>query len=195
MALQLTVSDLRQYEYCARIPYFTHVFGMNRKRPVTYKMQEGGLEHEHVTELEERRSLRSYGLQTGERRFDVYLTSEHLGLTGRLDMLIVTENEAIPVEFKNDLYNRVGENHLLQLAAYSLIIEEQLELPVRRAFVHFIPTKQSREVPLSTPLKDKTHSRLSQLRRMIERESHPDATPVKGRCIDCEFRNFCLDVW
>jgi hypothetical protein len=33
-------------------------------------------------------SVATVGLQTGERRFDVYFTSEHLELTGRLAMLI-----------------------------------------------------------------------------------------------------------
>src|SRR5437868_15412178 len=104
MTISLTVSDLRQYEYCARIPYFTHVLGLRRKRPTTYKMEEGRLEHQHVSELEERRSLRSYGLTKGERRFNVNLTSITLQVTGVLDMLILTEDEAIPVEFKNDLH-------------------------------------------------------------------------------------------
>lgn len=195
MSIPLTVSDLRQYEYCARIPYFTHVLGLQRKRPTTYKMEEGRLEHEHVSELEERRSLRSYGLTRGERQFNVPLHSPNMQLTGLLDMLILTEDEAIPVEFKNDLHNRVGPNHKRQLAAYSLLIEEKWHLPVNRAFVHFIPTRQSREVILSSEAKTQLIGQLNKLRTMLEREALPDPTVHPGRCTDCEFRNFCPDTW
>lgn len=195
MTIQLSVSDLRQFEYCARIPYFTHVLGLRRTRPTTYKMQEGLIEHERVAELEERRSLRSYGLQSGERHFDVTLNSARLGLNGRLDMLIVTEEEAIPVEFKNNLSNGLGANHQMQLAAYALIIEECWQRQVKRAFVHFIPTKQSRELKITQALKGRLLDRLGGLQTMIGSEILPDATPVSGRCVDCEFRNFCPDIW
>lgn len=195
MNVPLTVSDLRQYEYCPRIPYFTHVLGLRRTRPTTYKMQEGLLEHEHVAELEERRSLRSYGLKAGERLFNVSLVSPTLNLTGLLDMLILTETEAIPVEFKNNLFDQVGQNHLMQLAAYSLIIEERWQRPVERAFVHFIPTKHSRQVEMGSLVKNRLLDRLHQFNQMITHENLPDATSVRGRCSDCELRNFCPDIW
>lgn len=191
----LVVSDLRQYEYCARIPYFTHVLGLSRARPTTYKMQEGLLEHQHAEELEERRSLRSYGLTEGERVFNVYLHSSNLQLSGLLDMVILTDEEAIPIEFKNDMFNRVNKNHLIQLAAYTLLIEERWERPVKRAFVHFIPTKQSREVAITDQLRTTLFTQLDRLRFMIEGEYLPDATRCQGRCTDCEFRNFCPDTW
>ncbi len=195
MTINITVSDLRQFEYCARIPYFTHVLGLARVRPVTYKMREGLAEHERVRELEERRSLRSYGLKEGERHFEVRLVSEALQLSGRLDLLVVSGAEALVVEYKNDLHNRIGTNHRLQLAAYALMVEEQWKLPVRRAFLHFIPTKKSFEVPLTANLKDLLRQRLVALKGMVEHEVLPDATAVRGRCVDCEFSNLCPDVW
>ncbi|MBM4463865.1 MAG: DUF911 domain-containing protein [Chloroflexi bacterium] len=59
-SLVLTVSDVKQFAYCPRVVYFT--YALPRRRPTTYKMKEGKIEHEHVAELEERRSLRAYGL-------------------------------------------------------------------------------------------------------------------------------------
>jgi len=195
MSFHLTVSDLRQHDYCARIVYFTHCVGLGRRRPTTYKMQEGLLAHEQVTWLEERRTLHSYGLTEGERHFDVRLNSSTLELSGWLDMLIVTPTEAIPVEYKNSTYDEVGSNHLTQLAAYALMIEEQWGVEVKRAFVHFIPTKTSHEVELPAILKESVLKRLHTIHQMVEHEALPDPTPWRGRCTDCEFRNFCPDVW
>jgi CRISPR-associated exonuclease Cas4 len=195
MSFHLSVSDLRQYDYCARIVYFTHCVGMGRRRPTTYKMQEGSLAHEQVAWLEERRTLRSYGLTEGKREFDVRLNSTALELSGLLDMLIVTPTEAIPVEYKNSTYDQVGSNHMVQLGAYALMIEEQWGVAVKRAFVHFIPTKTSHEVELTPILKEHTLKQLHNIHQMVENESLPDATRFRGRCSDCEFRNFCPDVW
>ncbi|MEI7556917.1 CRISPR-associated protein Cas4 [Candidatus Chlorohelix sp.] len=195
MKFTITVSDLRQFEYCQRIVYFSYCLGLSRRRPTTYKMEEGSLLHEQVAELEERRSLHSYGLQEGERHFDVRLRSEKLGLSGLLDMLIITSKEAIPVEFKNSSSAEVGANHKAQLAAYALLIEEQRGVSVSRSFIHFIPARQSIEVILEQHHKSAVLLNLERIRHMVERENMPEATLAHGRCTDCEFRNFCPDVW
>ncbi|MEI7556531.1 CRISPR-associated protein Cas4 [Candidatus Chlorohelix sp.] len=194
MSLTITVSDLRQFEYCQRIVFFSYCLGLSRRRPTTYKMEEGDLLYENVAELEAQRSLQSYGLQEGERHFNVRLRSGKLGLSGLLDMLIITSKEAIPVEFKSSFSAVVGTNYKAQLAAYALLIEEQNGVSVNRSFIHFIPARQSIEVKLEQSHKKAVLLNLDKIRRMIERENMPDATVVRGRCTACEFRNFCPDV-
>lgn len=81
------VTDLKQFLYCPRIPYFTYVMPVDRK--ITFKMKVGQESHLHVSELEERRKLRLYGLEAGERHFRLYLRSERLRLCGILDMLVL----------------------------------------------------------------------------------------------------------
>ncbi|MCR4394908.1 MAG: hypothetical protein NUV31_11100, partial [Dehalococcoidales bacterium] len=93
--LELTVGDVKQYCYCPRVVFYTYC--LHIKRPTTYKMVEGNLEHGTVQEKEERRSLKAYGLLEGERRFNLSLYSPRLNLTGKLDMAIVTPAEIIPV--------------------------------------------------------------------------------------------------
>ncbi len=195
MKVNLTVSDLRQYEYCPRKVYFTHCLGFSRGKHITYKMQEGTLEHLRVRDLEERRTLKSYGLVEGERLFEVKFYSDKLKLTGLLDMVLLSSGEAIPVEYKNSLAGRVGEDHKLQLCAYALLIEERWQVPVKRAFVHFIQLKRSVRVKLDTALRAKTLQRLEDIGKMVTGETMPDATPVRARCTDCEMRNFCPDIW
>jgi CRISPR-associated exonuclease Cas4 len=97
--LTLNASDLRQYVYCPRIAYFRYCVPV--RPPPTYKMVEGRLQHERVQELEHRRSLRAYGLEDGERIFDVRLHSERLGIVGALDLAILRRHEVIPVELKH----------------------------------------------------------------------------------------------
>src|SRR4051812_13396683 len=98
--LDLAVSDVRQHVYCPRIPFF-RLGARLPHRYVTGAMQEGILEHERTEALEQRRSLRAYGLTDGERELDVRVRSERLALAGRMDMVIRRPSEVIPVEFKN----------------------------------------------------------------------------------------------
>jgi len=189
--LTLTVTDVKNFVYCPRVVYF--MYCLPGTRPLTYKMAEGKLEHGRTEELEQRRSLRTYGLTAGERFFGVHLASAHLGLTGRLDMAIVTEQEAIPVEFKNTT-GPLGLNHKYQLVAYALLVEEQWGRPVRRGFVYRIPLKRSQELPITPNGRRFVLRLLAQIRRLIATETMPPPTTRRGRCRDCEFRRFCNDL-
>lgn len=191
--LELTVSDVRQQAYCPRIPYFRLGLRLPH-RPLTYKMTEGILEHRQVEVLEHRRTLRAYGLRDGQRRFDVPLHSERLGLGGRLDLLIERKDEAIPVEFKNSR-GPLGLNHKYQLTAYALLVEELAERPARRAFVYFIPRRQAQEVAITPAMRAYTRRVLREIRRGVANERMPAGTRQLGRCVECEFLRACNDRW
>jgi CRISPR-associated exonuclease Cas4 len=189
--LDLTVSDIKQYLYCPRVVYFT--YNLPVRRPITYKMEEGKREHEHAEELEERRTLRAYGLSQGERLFNLDLYSHRLGLSGRLDMAILTSWEAIPVDFKNT-QEGPALNHKYQLAAYGLLLEEHLARPVRRGFIYLLPIKEARQVPLTPDTRIFVKELLERIRSLIVGEALPQPTRRRARCLDCEFRNFCNEV-
>lgn len=191
MTLTLTVSDIKQYTYCPRIVYFTYCLPL--RRPLTYKMEEGGLQHEHTAGLERRRSLRAYGLEEGERQFDVRLHSKRMGLSGLLDMVITTRREPIPVEFKYTT-GRPGLNHKYQLTAYALLVEDKWEKAVRRGFIYLIPLKKALEMPITTNMRRFVLDTIVEIRQMVDKEIMPDATRHRERCRDCEFINFCGDV-
>ena len=193
LLLDLAVSDIRQHVYCPRIPFF-RLGARLPHRYVTGAMQEGILEHQRTEALEQRRTLRAYGLADGERAFDVRLRSERLALGGRLDMIVVRSSEVIPVEFKNTR-GGLGLHHKYQLAAYALLAEEQYALPARRAFVYFIPLKRAQEVELTPAVRAYTRRVLNEIRAGIARERMPAGTRVLERCRVCEFLPYCNDRW
>ncbi len=191
--LDLAVSDVRQHVYCLRIPFF-RLGARLPHRFVTVAMQEGILEHQRTEALEQRRSLRAYGLTDGERELDVRLRSERLALGGRVDMVIRRLSEVIPVEFKNTRAG-LGLHHKYQLAAYALLAEEQFGRPVRRAFVYFIPLKRAQEVEITPAMRAYTRRVLNEIRSGVQRERIPGGTRVLGRCGVCEFLPYCNDRW
>jgi CRISPR-associated exonuclease Cas4 len=190
--IELTVTDLKQWAYCPRIPYYHHVMPVDFAR--TYKMGRGRDVEAAVQAMEKRRGFRRYGLERGERRFGVWLHSAILRLAGKLDLLVVTADAAYPVDFK-DTDGGVRHNHRVQLAAYALIVEEALALPVPMAFIYLVPSRQLIAVPIGDKEKSAVSQAVAEMRRVIETEDMPGPTLVRARCTACEFRNYCADIW
>ncbi|MFZ2486699.1 MAG: CRISPR-associated protein Cas4 [Anaerolineae bacterium] len=189
----LHVTDLKQFAYCPRVVYYTHCLPL--LRPVTYKMAASTEQHEKAATDEARRSLRAYGLSEGERRFDVALTSARLGLSGRMDMVIVLgEAEAIPVDYKLSRHGEARQFHL-QLAAYAELIEENWQIPVQRGFLYLLPERRAEAVKLTGRVRSAVRTQVAAIREMIQGQQMPEATAVRGRCVDCEFRRFCNDLF
>jgi len=191
--LDLAVSDVRQHVYCPRIPYFRLCLRLPH-RFVTGAMQEGILEHRRTEDLEHRRTLQAYGLEDGERAFDVQMRSARLGLGGRIDMVVRRATEVVLVEFKNTRAGLVLP-HKYQLTAYALLAEEHFEESVRRAFVYFIPLKRAQQIDITPAMRAYARRVLGEIRGAVARERMPDGTRVLGRCRVCEFLPYCNDRW
>ncbi|MEA3377617.1 MAG: CRISPR-associated protein Cas4 [Chloroflexota bacterium] len=190
-----TVTDLKQYGYCPRVVYYTYCLPLIR--PTTYKMEAGQAAHEKAGRRERRRTLSAYGLEEGRRRFDVWLTSPILGLTGKVDMVIQVDDgaaqELIPVEYKQTR-RRPGHHIRRQLAAYGMMLEETGDGQVHRAFVYSLQKRQAEEVTVTARLREEVRETVAGMREMVEREVMPSPPRSRRPCVNCEFRRFCNDV-
>ena len=186
------VTDLKQFAYCPRIPFYQHIMGFHGKP--TYKMEQGKTAQAAIESLEKRRRLREYGLSEGKRHFGLSLFSGELGISGKLDLLIETPAACYPVDFKYTT-GRPHHNHLLQLAGYSLLVAEHFSKPVPAGFIFIITDDLTFRFPMTETLRSEAHSALASMHDIFGRESFPAPTPVRGRCSDCEYRNFCADIF
>jgi CRISPR-associated exonuclease Cas4 len=190
--LPVRVHDLKQWEYCPRIVFYNTVMPVARKS--TVKMERGKEVEVKLDALEGRRTLRRYRLGEGERRFHVWVNSPVLGLSGKLDLLIVTPEACYPVDFKYTR-DRPRRNHVMQLAAYALLVEDAMKLPAPAAFVYLTPSDQLIRINVTERLKELVLVRISSIRQMVREELLPEPTSVRGRCEECEFRNYCGDIF
>lgn len=193
----LEVTDLKQWRYCARIVWYRYC--LPEVRPVTDLMTQGVMHHRDEAGREDRRSLRSYGITTGERHFDLRLRSERLGLRGQLDLAIATPDrrtpgaEAVVVDYK-DSEQQPGAHFKLQLTAYALMLEEAWGLPVRAGWIYLIPLRRAERIPLTPSLRHKVIETVAQIQAAINGELMPEAPASRRICVSCEFRRFCNDV-
>lgn len=193
----LEVTDLKQYLYCPRIVFYRYC--LPQVRPVTFLMEEGIRRHQEEDEKEERRSLRHYGLDAGERVPHLALRSSQLGLSGRLDLAIATPSRNAPgasgivVEYKYSEH-KAGPHFVLQLTAYALLLEEAWNIPVTRGYLYSIPLKRAEPIEITALRRKKVQQTIQHIRQIIEDESMPPAPTSRYRCVTCEFRRFCNDV-
>jgi CRISPR-associated exonuclease Cas4 len=189
------VTDLKQYAYCPRVVYYQYC--LPGVRPITYKMQTGIDAQDRVEELEKRRSLREYGLEEGERHFNIALTSARLACTAQIDLVVETgtgtERRLLPVDFKMS-QQEPGRHFRLQLALYGMMLEEAWLAPAPEGVIYLIPVKRALRFKLDKRLRADAESMLAAIRMMVTQERMPPPTPQRSRCVDCEFRRFCNDT-
>lgn len=190
--IPLRVNDLKQFVYCPRIVFYNTVMPVPRK--TTVKMERGKEEELRLDALEKRRTLQRYQLAAGERRFHVWLASPRLGLSGKLDLLIVSPRGYFPVDFKYTR-ERPQRNHIYQLVGYALLVEEVFQTRVETGFIYLLPAEEIVPVRLTQNLRKQTLNLLAKIRTMIREAMLPPPTPVRSRCAECEFRNYCGDVF
>lgn len=190
--IPLRVGDLKQYIYCPRVVYYHYIKPVGKKS--TFKMDYGKLEEARIDKLETRRKLIKYGIGEGKRVFHLALNSERLALAGKLDLLIETPEECYPVDFKFTR-GRPHKNHIYQLGGYALMVEDVYRKVVGHGFVYLSPSEDAVVFELNDALKNDIINKLSEMREMIRHEEMPVPTDNRGKCVDCEYRNYCRDVF
>jgi len=188
----IPVTDLKQWAYCRRVVYYRRVMpGVGQP---TYKMKEAVAAQELIESLEMRRGLREYGLEGARRRFNVWLKDEELGLSGKIDLLLESAEEVAVVDFKLTS-GEPGENHYLQLAGYSLLAEAACRLPSGRAFLYRIPDNRIFVVRMTEELGNAVKAAVDGIRETGKTQWCPEPTALRSRCVECEYANYCGDVW
>jgi len=188
----IRVNDIKQYAYCARIVFYQYCMPVQKK--ATWKMEQGKVAEAEIDKLEKRRKLREYRLADGERRFHVWLSSRRIGLSGKIDLLIDSPEGLFPVDFKLTT-GRPHKNHVAQLCGYALLLEDCYDREVTKGFVYLTPTNDAVVFDLTPERKKEIRGVISEIRQMIEKEQMPAPTPVRNRCTDCEYRNYCGDIF
>jgi CRISPR-associated exonuclease Cas4 len=186
------VTDLKQWVYCQRIVYYHWVMPAVGKP--TYKMKEAKAAQDLIESLEVRRSLKEYGLEGARRRFNVWMSDPAMGLSGKVDLMLESEEEVAVVDFKLTA-GEVGENHRMQLAGYSLLAEAATGRPAMTAFLMRIPDSRVFPVAITEELRQSVAVAVKHIREMAETQFCPGPTSVVARCRECEFANYCGDVW
>ena len=193
----LRMTDLKNWAYCRRVVYYHRL--MPDAAPMTGKMRSGLKAQELMEKLELRRTLERYGFDGAATRrlYGSWLMSEALGLSGRVDLALLREDtgEAAVVDYKLTS-GEPGDNHRMQLHGYAMLVESAYPgVTVSRAFLYRIPDDRVFVIPIEEEWRERVREAVVGIGEMVREQALPEATEVRGRCEDCEFANYCGDVW
>ena len=122
--------------------------------------------------------------------------SERYGLQGNVDCIIKTaRSEYIPVEYKNmnSDKGRVCMQHKYQLVGYALLIEDNFNIIVKRAFVDYIPEGLILQFEITPTMKIFVKRVLGHIKRIIKDEELPPIRVAKYKCPGgCGHKQTCL---
>ena len=188
----VNIGDLKQWAYCPRIVYYHRFYA--GAGVATAKMKIGLEAQADIENLEARRTLKHYGLESAERLFSPWLSDTTLGLQGRPDLILQGSDRVAVVDFKLT-GDGVGENHRFQLAGYSLLAELTYGVPAPTGFIYRLSDGAVIPVEIDEELRKHVEGAATAIRAMLESEEMPGPTDARKRCEDCEYANYCADIW
>lgn len=129
--------------------------------------------------------------EDGERQERPLVSRRH-GLTGRPDYLVRTREGVVPVEAKSTRRPASGvpyDSHLMQLAAYCLLVEDQLGEPVPYGVVRYRDGEV--RVDYTPDLRAALLELLGEMREARDAEEVHRSHEEPPRCAACSYRDAC----
>lgn len=175
------ISAIEHHAYCPRQCALIHVEGQWADNRSTV---DGVRAHRRTDSGRHKRERGRLVLRS------IPLWSESLGLSGRADVVEVTDDGRVtPVEYKSG--TRHGDAADLQVCAQAMCLEEMLGIAVPTAYVWFGAHRQRQLVRVDEGLRDATLATIGAIRRAISSGSLPAAVDDE-RCPPCQLRDSCL---
>jgi len=191
--IYITASDIIEYLYCPRFIYYQNVLDIEQHEHERYLVNKGRDIHELKMVRNKDYLRKSIGCI--KKEIDVYLTSEKLHLVGRMDeVLTLNDNSKAPLDYKFAIYeNKLFKTLKTQQIAYSLLIEENYDCKVNKAFIIYVRSKNLiKEIKINKKDKEKTILIINDIFDIINKCHFPQGTKNKLKCQDCTYKNLCF---
>lgn len=189
----IPVRALNQVSYCQRLYYLEYVESV---MPTNEYVEDGLFQHRRVNDpnLENRPRKEGDCLHTRS----VSLSSDRLGLSGKLDLIEEKDGMIYPVEYKRSAGpGSAGpgywENDAIQVCAQGLLLEEAFGKAVPRGVLWYAGSKKRVEVPLDEALREKTLAAIRTIRELAPSPTPPAPLPgeLRHRCHGCSLVTIC----
>ena len=192
-ALSITPSHVIEHLFCPRFTYFQYVLSISQNEEQRWKVQKG--REVHLERAKVNKSYLRKKLGVTKRAFDVPLASEELQVRGIADeVLKLDDGTMAPFDYK---YAKVPAKTYrtlkFQAVLYGMLIEEVYDQPVNRGYICYTRSNhQIVEVPITARARTDAMKLVREVIAVIQEGFLPSATSVKSRCVDCCYRNICI---
>ena len=134
----------------------------------------------------------------GEEWESWQLDSQTLGITGKVDALRRSDGSWIVYERKKGKPDRRGEHprawpsDRLQVAAYTILLEEKLDTTLKEARIRYHATKQTVRVGIDENARRDVKQAVSRAKELRRQKSRPPVTQNERLCATCSLATVCL---
>lgn len=187
----ITPSQIIEYLFCPRFTYFEYVLRIPQTEDKFFKVIKG----REIHEKKARENMEYLRKRIGvvEKHIGEYLTNDLL--RGEVDeVLLLDDGTMAPLDYKFAVYNdKIYETYRTQLYCYAWLIEENFGKPVKRGFLVYTRSQNKLvEVPVSREDIASVRTCAEEIRDIVTRNWFPKATKHKRQCVDCTYRNICI---
>ena len=189
----ITPSEVIEYLFCPRFVYFMNVLKIDQHEHRRHLVNKGRDIHD-LKLVQNKDYLRSK-IGVKDKLLDAYLSSEKYHLVGRIDeVLFLEDGSAAPLDYKYAFWeNKVFKTHLMQQSLYAILIQDNFSLPVNRAFLVYVRSKNHLEtINISEAMKKNALDIVEDIFKIVNEGSFPNAKAEVRKCEDCTYRNICV---
>jgi len=121
--------------------------------------------------------------------------SEKLQLKGIIDRIEVYKDGYVPIELKTGKMPKEGvwPGHKIQIAAYSMMIEEKFNTKVKEGFVRYLDTNETRQIAINPFMKEEIMNLVNEVQGLLKNPNIPNYCENKNKCVKCGLRDTCYN--
>ena len=119
------------------------------------------------------------------------LFSKRYRLTGKPDYITKKNNHYIPVEVKNGHHSQPQKNHMLQLAAYCQLLEDNYGGFVPYGILIYNNASQQYKIPFNPEIRFELESTIKKMRYLLKTRKIMRNHNDPHRCKNCSMMTYC----
>ncbi|HNX03145.1 MAG TPA: CRISPR-associated protein Cas4 [Candidatus Cloacimonas sp.] len=188
----ITPSEVMEYLFCPRFVYFMNVLKIEQHEHRRTLVNKG--RDIHKLKMVQNKDYLRKKAGAVDKLTDVYLSSDKLKLVGKIDeVLFLEDGSAAPLDYKYAFWeNKIYKTLKYQQVLYALLIMENFQVPVNKAYIIYTRSQNHLEELAVTPkMLDKAKLTLDEIFKIINMEIYPKPAKAKRKCSDCTYRNLC----
>ncbi len=126
---------------------------------------------------------------------ELRVESDEMKLKGIIDQVHVYGEDYIPFELKTGKMPQDGvwPSHRIQIAAYSLLLQEKFSRHVKEGFVVYLDTKQKRRIAINPYMKEEVKQLVDEVIELLESKELPDFCSNENKCRKCGLKERCYN--
>ncbi len=186
---------VNEFAYCPRLAYFEWVDGEFADNAET---TEGRFHHRRVDQAPVRKSRQAEPDESSDgtiHQRSVWLSSEQLGVTAKIDLVEGEGAAIVPVDYKRGKRPHTAqgawEPERVQLCVQGLLLREQ-GFSCERGVLYFVGSRERVEVPFDDELIARTQELLDGMRAMTQATVAPPPLIDSPKCPRCSLVGLCL---